>query len=124
MLLSLSVANSRGTEESATRAVRKQWLLVAIISLAYVAALAYYAATRPIDGDEGFYTTATRLVWQGKVPYRDFFYQQAPLLPYLYSWMWAIHPRSLIAMRLISALCGSVAVLLWGVSLVSLKRLP
>lgn len=105
---------------------KTRWALVSVIlaSAAYSAGLAYYAATRPIDGDEGFYTTATRLVWQGKVPYRDFFYQQAPLLPYLYSWMWAIHPRSLIAMRLISALCGSVAVLLWGVSLVSLKRLP
>src|SRR5579863_656055 len=124
MLLSLSVANSRGTEESATRAVRKQWLLVAIISLAYVAALAYYAATRPIDGDEGFYTTAARLVWEGKTPYRDFFFQQAPLLPYLYSWIWAIHPRSLVAMRLLSVAAGGWAVFLWGGGLVSVKRLP
>jgi hypothetical protein len=38
--------------------------------------------------------------------------------------MWAVHPRSLFAMRLISVACGSIAVLLWGVCLVSLKRLP
>ena len=124
MLLSLSVANSRGTEETATRAVRKQWLLVTIISLAYVVGLVYYAATRPIDGDEGFYTTAARLVWEGKTPYRDFFFQQAPLLPYLYSWIWAIHPRSLVAMRLLSVAAGGLAVFLWGAGLVSVKRLP
>jgi len=103
-----------------------RWALISVMlaSAVYSAGLAYYAAARPIDADEGFYTTAARLVWHGEAPYRDFFYQQAPLLPYLYSWMWGIHPCSLIAMRLISALCGSAAVLLWGVSLISLKRLP
>jgi hypothetical protein len=103
---------------------RNAYIVVMLTFAVYSAGLAYYAATRPIDGDEGFYATASRLVWQGKAPYRDFFYQQSPLLPYLYSWMWAVHPQSLVAMRLISAACGSIAVLLWGVCLVSLKRLP
>lgn len=105
---------------------KRRWtaIIVILASTVYSAGLVYYAATRPIDGDEGFYTTAARLVWQGKVPYRDFFYQQAPLLPYLYSWMCAVHPHSLVAMRLISVACGSVAVFLWGVWLISLKRLP
>ena len=40
---------------------------------------------RLIDGDEGFYVLAARLVLQHKVPYLDFFYQQAPLLPYAYA---------------------------------------
>ena len=84
----------------------------------------YYAGVRLIDGDEGFYATAARLVWQGKTPYRDFFFQQAPLLPYLYSWIWAIYPDSLLAMRLLSAACGGIAVFLWGVSLLSVERLP
>ena len=97
---------------------------VALVSLLYLAGLVYYATVRPIDGDEGFYSTAARLVSEGKTPYRDFFYQQAPLLPYLYSWIWAIHPRSLIAMRLLSAACGGIAVFLWGICLVSVKRLP
>ena len=98
--------------------------LVSVVSLVYLPGLIYYATVRPIDADEGFYTTAARLVWEGKVPYRDFFYQQAPLLPYLYSWIWAIHPRSLVAMRLLSAACGGIAVLLWGLWLVAAKRLP
>jgi hypothetical protein len=111
-----------GNDERQKR--RRAFIIVILASAVYSAGLAYYAAKRPIDGDEGFYSTAARLVWQGKAPYRDFFYQQAPLLPYLYSWMWAVHPRSLVAMRFISAACGSIAVLLWGICLVSLKRLP
>jgi 4-amino-4-deoxy-L-arabinose transferase-like glycosyltransferase len=39
---------------------------------------------RLIDGDEGFYLLASRLVLDHKVPYLDFFYTQAPLLPYAY----------------------------------------
>ncbi len=98
--------------------------LVISASLLYCAGLFYYAAIRPIDGDEGFYTTAARLVWEGKTPYKDFFFQQAPLLPYVYSWIWAVHPRSLVAMRMLSAACGGLEVLLLGLWLVSAKRLP
>ena len=45
--------------------------------------------TRVLDGDEGFYTLASRLVMQGgKHPYSDFFFPQMPLLPYVYgAWM-------------------------------------
>jgi len=84
----------------------------------------HYARVRPLDGDEGYYATAARLVWEGKTPYHDFAYPQAPLLPYVYSWIWAVHPRSLVAMRFLSAAFGGLAVFLWGVSLLSVKRLP
>ena len=97
---------------------------VTFLSFVYLAWLVHFAQVRPIDGDEGFYTTAARLVWEGKTPYRDFFFQQAPLLPYLYSWIWGICPRSLLAMRYLSVACGGIAVWLWGVSLLSVKRLP
>ncbi len=42
---------------------------------------------RFIAGDEGFYLLASRLVLEHRVPYLDFFFQQAPLLPYVYG-MW------------------------------------
>ena len=110
---------------SAQRAPYSKLLaLVLSLSLLYLAGLFYYAAVRPIDGDEGFYTTAARLVWEGKTPYKDFFFQQAPLLPYVYSWIWALHPRSLVAMRMFSAACGGLEVLLLGLGIVSAKRLP
>ena len=95
--------------------------IVAVISTVYLAGLSYYAFVRPLDGDEGFYTTAARLVWEGKTPYKDFFYQQAPLLPYLYSWVCGVHPHSLIAMRLLSAACTGLATLLWGAWALSLS---
>jgi hypothetical protein len=105
---------------------RKGLPLVGVIlaSLLYTVGLVLYAKVRPIDGDEGFYLSAANLVGQGRAPYRDFCYHQGPLLPYLYSWIWAVHPSSLLSLRFFSAVCGGLAVLVWGVCLVSVKRLP
>jgi len=105
---------------------RRHLLFVGITfaSLVYLLGLIYYAQTRPVDGDEGYYVSAARLVWEGKIPYRDFAYPQAPLLPYIYSWIWAVHQRSLLAMRFFSCACGAIAVFLWGVCLVSARKLP
>ncbi|HEY1185521.1 MAG TPA: glycosyltransferase family 39 protein [Bryobacteraceae bacterium] len=48
----------------------------------------FVARHRFIDGDEGFYLLASRLALKHKAPYLDFFYTQAPLLPYAYGlWM-------------------------------------
>ena len=55
-------------------------------------------------GDEGFYLLASRLVVQGKVPYRDFFYTQAPLLPYVYGLWIKCFGVSWISGRTLSAL--------------------
>jgi hypothetical protein len=123
--LQVTISSPQGSEQAAAqeRANSKLIAVVVCTSLLYLAGLFYYAATRPIDGDEGFYTTAARLVWEGKTPYKDFFFQQAPLLPYLYSWIWAVHPRSLVAMRMLSAACGGLEVLLLGLALVFAKRL-
>jgi hypothetical protein len=44
----------------------------------------FIARHRLIDGDEGFYLMASRLVLEHKTPYLDFLYTQAPLLPYAY----------------------------------------
>lgn len=96
---------------------------VALASLVYLAGLIYYAQVRPLDGDEGYYTTAARLVWEGKTPYKNFSYPQGVLLPYIYSWIWAIHPHSLVSMRVLSAACGATAVFLWGIWLISTRRL-
>ena len=45
---------------------------------------------RLVDGDEGFYLLTSRLVTEGKLPYRDFLLTQMPLLPYAYGW-WMRH---------------------------------
>lgn len=96
---------------------------VTFASILYLGALLWYAQTRPIDGDEGYYTSAARLVGEGKTPYRDFSYPQGAALPYIYSWVWRIHPQSIVALRFLSAACGALSVWLWGMFLVSLKNL-
>ena len=110
--------------ESAAFGHRRAPTLVLLLCCLDFAVLVYYATVRRVDADEGFYTTAARLVWQGKAPYKDFFYQQAPLLPYVYSWIWAIRPNSLVAMRILSAVFCAAATLLWGSGLLRVKTLP
>ena len=60
-----------------------QWLIaIVVLHLLVAGGLAWQ---RPIDGDEGYYGLAARLVAEGRTPYADFFYPQAPLLPYVYA---------------------------------------
>jgi len=60
-------------------------LLVVPVVLLQLCFFLFVARHRLIDGDEGFYLLASRLVLEHKVPYLDFFYTQAPLLPYVYA---------------------------------------
>jgi 4-amino-4-deoxy-L-arabinose transferase-like glycosyltransferase len=61
-----------------------------------------------IDGDEGFYLLASRLVMQHKAPYLDFFYTQAPLLPYAYAAWFRFTGISWFAARVFAALQTAV----------------
>jgi len=60
------------------------WILASVIA-ACVAVLAVWWGG--VNQDEGWYLYAARLVGEGKVPYRDFFFTQGPVLPYVYSVM-------------------------------------
>ena len=63
-------------------------LLLAPVVLAQGLFFLYIAQHRFVDGDEGFYLLASRLVLIHKTPYLDFSYVQAPLLLYAYAaWM-------------------------------------
>lgn len=66
---------------------RRIWSLPACLALQLIlfGALAYL---RLIDADEGLYLLAAKLVAHGKLPYRDFFYQQMPGVPYVYA-LWS-----------------------------------
>jgi len=52
--------------------------------------------------DEGWYLYASRLVYEGKVPYRDFPYFQMPLLPYIYGLPQLLFGPSILVGRLTS----------------------
>ena len=82
-------------------------LLLLILSLA----AAHY---RFIDADEGFYLLASRLVLQHKVPYVDFLYTQAPLLPYIYGLWMRVFEESWPSARALSAcLTTALGILLY-----------
>ena len=66
------------------------------------------ARHRLIDGDEGFYLMASRLVFEHKVPYRDFFFTQMPLTPYLYGLWMQIAGRSWMSARFFSAVLAAL----------------
>jgi 4-amino-4-deoxy-L-arabinose transferase-like glycosyltransferase len=70
--------------------------------------LGWVAAVRVVDFDEGYYGLAARLVFEGRVLYRDLFYPQAPLFPYVYGgWMQAFG-TSLYASRSLSVVCAAL----------------
>lgn len=66
----------------------------------------------PLNQDEGWYLYAARLVSQGQMPYRDFFYTQGPVMPYVYA---ACQPFislfGLLGGRFITAFFGFGAIL-------------
>lgn len=55
--------------------------LLASLLVAEMLVFLYYGR---VHGDEGWYLYASRLVFDGDVPYRDFPYFQGPVFPYLY----------------------------------------
>ena len=58
-------------------------ILLAAVVAAFTAALAVWWGG--VNQDEGWYLYAARLVGEGKLPYRDFFFTQGPVLPFVYS---------------------------------------
>ncbi|MBK7091605.1 MAG: hypothetical protein IPH59_07785 [bacterium] len=56
----------------------KRLILILALQLAAALVFVYY---RTVDADEGFYLAAAQRVADGMMPYVDFFFPQAPLLP-------------------------------------------
>jgi len=81
--------DSSGIAERPTRLLplHRLLFLLSVFLLQFVF-FSYVALHRFIDGDEGFYLLASRLVLEHKKPYIDFLFEQAPLFPYFYAlWM-------------------------------------
>lgn len=76
-----------------------------VVGLAVTAAfLVPLAVWGLVDNDEGYYGLAAKLTIQGEVPYRDFFYLQTPLLPYVYGAWMQVFGVSLGATRALSVI--------------------
>ncbi|MBO5940578.1 MAG: hypothetical protein J6R18_05230, partial [Kiritimatiellae bacterium] len=72
------------------------WLLAIVVAFASIVLAVWWGG---VNQDEGWYLYAARLVGEGQVPYRDFFFTQGPVLPYVYS----VFPiRGLLSGRLVT----------------------
>jgi hypothetical protein len=60
---------------------------------------------RPLDRDEGFYLFGAWRVFLGETPYLEFFYPQAPYMPYIYAPVVGLFRDGVLGGRLLSALC-------------------
>ena len=95
------------------------WLAAASVT---VASLVLYAASvwfGNLNQDEGWYLYAARAVADGRLPYRDFFFTQGPVMPYLYGVFapfWS--PHGVLGGRIFTAVLG----LLSGVLAAGLAR--
>ena len=68
----------------------------------YCVAGVFFALFGASNRDEGWYLYASRLVYEGKIPYKDFPYFQMPLLPYVYGLPQLLFGPSLLVGRLTS----------------------
>lgn len=79
-----------------------------------LAIFAGVSTNRLIDGDEGFYLVAARLVGEGKRLYRDFFYLQLPALPHVFAAWFAVAGAGWTQARLLAAiLAAGIGVLVY-----------
>lgn len=76
--------------------------------------LVFFVLYRRVNLDEGWYLWASKLVFEGQLPYRDFAYTQAPLLPYIYGLVGQIAGYNLYAGRALTALLALAGALMAG----------
>lgn len=81
------------------------WLVASVVAVIAIVLAVWWGS---VNQDEGWYLYAARLVGEGKVPYRDFFFTQGPVLPYVYSVM-PIH--GLLSGRLVTLVFSIFSVL-------------
>lgn len=87
------------------------WLLGGLIAT-FIAFALFYIFFGKVQYDEGFYLYASKIAWLGRIPYRDFFFTQTPLLPYVYGLPQHLLGTSLYLGRLTSLLFGILSVFL------------
>lgn len=87
-------------------------LILMLVLVFFTCFFLFIARHRLIDGDEGFYLMASRLVLEHKTPYLDFLYTQAPLLPYAYGLWMKLFGISWFSARSFSAMLTTILGLL------------
>ena len=101
--------------------VRDRILRIALICVTLIALISaltlcvFSACYGTLNQDEGWYLYAARCVADGMHPYRDFFYTQAPFMPWFYSWfdfLW--YPEGVLGGRIFTTVLGFLSALCVG----------
>ena len=88
--------------------MKRYWFLAAFGFVVLAFASVWLGA---LNQDEGWYLYAARLVSEGKTPYRDFFYTQAPVMPIVYAaftFVW--NAFGLLGARILTLVFGVVGI--------------
>lgn len=85
-------------------------IVFVVSALAFVGEALLFVATAYMNRDEGWYVLSGRLVLAGRVPYRDFPYFQAPLVPYVFALPQLLFGSTLLVGRVLAAALGAVAI--------------
>ena len=90
----------------------KRLFIFAVLGVIAFAILAGAAVSLGgLNQDEGWYLYAARLVGEGKLPYRDFFFTQGPVMPIVYSAAVAVwRSAGLLGARVLTMLLGAVSI--------------
>ena len=109
---SLTVENLRRVDNCVeSRSLERhpwKWPALVLVFVLQGSFFSYIALHRFVDGDEGFYLVASRLVLLHRKPYLDFFYTQAPLLPYVYAIWLKVTGVSWVSAKVFSAILTSM----------------
>jgi hypothetical protein len=90
--------------------------LTPVIFILCILIYLWFSLNRFIAWDEGFYVIAGKLILEGKLPYRDFFYPQMPLLPYIYACWFGVVGTGWYETRIITGIfAGSGVFLVWQI---------
>lgn len=94
-------------ERAARRSGTSTRLWKMAVALGLSSLLVVIGHWRVIDGDEGYYLMAARLISEGKALYKDFFFPQMPLLVHIYGIFFSLFGRGWYGPRLLSSLMAA-----------------
>lgn len=86
--------------------------LFTLVLLIWFGALQLSSQFGVLNVDEAWYLTASHLVFNGQIPYRDFAFTQGPVLPYVYGTALWVFGTSLATGRFVSVALATLALAL------------
>jgi len=91
---------------------QRPWAPLLLVAILFTAGLAVYAQTVAFAWDEGFHLLAAQLIKNGRTPYLDFFFPQAPLNAYWNAGWMILFSDTWRTAHAVAGLMGAAGVLL------------